>query len=116
MSIDNIERTVQSKIKVNFRTLELVFPEPGIATFARSRPMKFALLMALVVGLVLMAGCPLFLFHFRFVERFGRQIFLFLIIFELISSAVVTLAVMMHFRTRTLVLAIRAIRDSHEWH
>jgi hypothetical protein len=103
MATGQIDRNVQSKTKVSFRTLQLAFPFQGVATFTKSRSMNRALVGALVVGLVMMAGCPLFLYHFKFVELFGPAIFSFVIAFELISTAIVTVAVIMHFHTRPLV-------------
>jgi hypothetical protein len=103
MSLEAIDRKVQSKVKVTFKTLELVFPEPGVATFARSRSMKFAMLTAVIVFAVLMAGCPLFLIFGRFFEFFGTWIFAFLIAFEVISLLCLAASLVVHFRVRPLV-------------
>jgi hypothetical protein len=107
VSLSAIEGSVQSKVKTSFRTLELVFPEPGVATFVRSRAMKIGLAVVVVVGLALTVGCPLFLIHFKFFELFGRKASVFFMIFfglvELFMSGTVILTVMAHWVGRPLV-------------
>jgi hypothetical protein len=103
MALEHIDRTVQSKFKANFRTLELSFPEPEIATFRRSRSMKLTMVMILVVGVVLGAGCPLFLVYGGFLDAFGRQPLYFLAVFELIDCVILVGVVFVYSRIRPLV-------------
>lgn len=103
MTLDNIDRTVQSKTRVNFRTLALGFPKPDVATFARSRSMKFALAVTLVVGVVMMVGSPLFLIYGGFLEAFGGGVLAWIIPSELIPMTAVILFVVAYFRARPLV-------------
>ena len=104
---NQLDRTVLSDGKTNFRTHELVFPQPGVVTFARPRKMKLALaIVAAVAAFVLVVG-------FRFVVRVVTSELLgktaaivFAIVFvlvELISTAGAIAVIYVRFRSWPLV-------------
>lgn len=103
MSLDQIDRTVQSKFKANFRTLELAFPEPEIATFRRSRPMKAFLAAVLIGGAAMTAGVPVFLLCSGFFDAFGQAPVVFIVAFDVITSAIMIAVMVLYFRFRPLV-------------
>jgi len=103
MDLDSCDRTVQSRTKNSFATMRLVFPEQGVATFARSKAMKVILWVIILQQVVVLAALPLLLTYEGFPGALHRQILTFAIIGELIFALATVGIVTVYFRVRPLV-------------
>lgn len=98
-----IETTDLSPFKTNHRTFQLVFPEPSVATFAWSWPMKRGLATSVAVALIFAAACPVILHYVQTQDVFGWGATGFLVLFEVFFAAILVLMLMAHFHQRPLV-------------
>ena len=83
MTLDNCDRSFVSKSSASFRTLQLIFPADGVATFNRSREMKGTLALCFGVCAMLMLTPAAFIHFFKNPPPLGL-----LIVFESIAVLV----------------------------